>query len=85
MIHCLAQVMKEKSFFERQIVKDAMALLRLSANLHDDATFERTLPRPPKLFGELAACFAHCTSVPDWSFSSSWQELKRELANAPAE
>ncbi|KAK9791146.1 hypothetical protein WJX73_001259 [Symbiochloris irregularis] len=42
------QVMKEKPFFAREPVKDAMAHLKLVMNPHDDIAFERLLPKPPK-------------------------------------
>ncbi|KAK9791154.1 hypothetical protein WJX73_006138 [Symbiochloris irregularis] len=45
------QVMKEKPFFERVIVKDAMAHLQLAVNLHDDVAFQRLLQRLPNRLG----------------------------------
>ncbi len=39
-------------FFERQEVKDALAYLRLCANPHDDAAFERVVNTPPRSLGE---------------------------------
>src|SRR5690348_5415438 len=39
-------------FFERAEVKDALAYLRLSANRHDDAAFERAVNTPPRGIGE---------------------------------
>ncbi|MEY2116575.1 MULTISPECIES: 3'-5' exonuclease [Rhodanobacter] len=39
-------------FFERAEVKDALAYLRLTANRHDDAAFERAVNTPPRGIGE---------------------------------
>ncbi|TAN02892.1 MAG: DNA helicase II [Rhodanobacteraceae bacterium] len=39
-------------YFERAEVKDALAYLRLAANRHDDASFERALATPPHGVGE---------------------------------
>jgi len=39
-------------FFERAEVKDALAYLRLTANRHDDASFERAVNTPPRGIGE---------------------------------
>lgn len=38
-------------FFERAEVKDALAYLRLIANRHDDASFDRVVNRPPRGVG----------------------------------
>ncbi|HUW53927.1 MAG TPA: 3'-5' exonuclease [Rhodanobacter sp.] len=39
-------------FFDRAEVKDALAFLRLTANRHDDAAFERAVNTPPRGIGE---------------------------------
>jgi DNA helicase-2/ATP-dependent DNA helicase PcrA len=39
-------------FFERAEVKDALAYLRLGANRHDDAAFERAVNMPPRGIGD---------------------------------
>jgi DNA helicase-2/ATP-dependent DNA helicase PcrA len=39
-------------FFERQEIKDALAYLRLLANRHDDASFERAVNTPTRGIGE---------------------------------
>src|SRR5579863_3216029 len=39
-------------FFDRAEIKDALAYLRLVANRHDDAEFERTVNTPPRGIGE---------------------------------
>ncbi len=39
-------------FFDRAEIKDALAYLRLVANRHDDAAFERSVNTPPRGIGE---------------------------------
>lgn len=39
-------------FFERQEIKDALAYLRLIANRHDDAAFERVINTPARSIGD---------------------------------
>ena len=39
-------------YFERAEVKDALSYLRLAANRHDDAAFERAVNTPPRGIGE---------------------------------
>ena len=39
-------------FFERAEIKDALAYLRLSANRHDDPSFDRIINHPPRGIGE---------------------------------
>jgi DNA helicase-2/ATP-dependent DNA helicase PcrA len=39
-------------FFERAEVKDALSYLRLTANRHDDAAFERAVNTPPRGIGD---------------------------------
>ena len=39
-------------FFERAEIKDALAYLRLSANRHDDPSFDRVVNQPPRGIGE---------------------------------
>ncbi|MGB1309924.1 MAG: DNA helicase II [Leucothrix sp.] len=39
-------------FFERAEIKDALAYLRLSANRHDDPSFDRVINHPPRGIGE---------------------------------
>ncbi|RUL69675.1 DNA helicase II [Dyella choica] len=39
-------------FFERAEIKDALSYLRLTANRHDDAAFERTVNTPPRGIGD---------------------------------
>lgn len=35
-------------FFERQEIKDALSYMRLTANRHDDASFERVVNTPTR-------------------------------------
>ena len=42
-------------FFERAEIKDALAYLRLSANRHDDPSFDRILNQPPRSIGDKTA------------------------------
>jgi DNA helicase-2/ATP-dependent DNA helicase PcrA len=39
-------------FFERAEIKDALAYLRMTANRHDDAAFERAVNTPPRGIGD---------------------------------
>ncbi|MBD8897393.1 DNA helicase II [Rhodanobacter sp. DHG33] len=39
-------------FFDRAEIKDALAYLRLTANRHDDASFERAVNTPPRGIGD---------------------------------
>ncbi|PWQ94518.1 DNA helicase II [Leucothrix arctica] len=42
-------------FFERAEIKDALAYLRLSANRHDDPSFDRIINQPPRSIGDKTA------------------------------
>jgi len=48
----LYRVYGGQRFFDRAEIKDALAYLRLIANRHDDAAFERTVNTPPRGIGE---------------------------------
>lgn len=48
----LYRVYGGQRFFDRAEIKDALAYLRLVANRHDDAAFERTVNTPPRGIGE---------------------------------
>lgn len=50
------QVLKEKPLLERRVAKDALALLQLALNLHDDLAFQRILARPAKHLGRVLSC-----------------------------
>jgi DNA helicase-2/ATP-dependent DNA helicase PcrA len=58
-------------FFERQEIKDALAYLRLMANRHDDAGFERVINTPTRGVGDrtVAECrdYAGAHNVSLWS------------------
>jgi DNA helicase-2/ATP-dependent DNA helicase PcrA len=57
-------------FFERAEVKDALAYLRLIANRHDDASFERAANTPPRGIGaktlDLVRDLARAERLPLW-------------------
>ncbi len=67
-------------FFERAEIKDALAYLRLSANRHDDPSFERVINQPTRGIGnktvEIIRENARNTSV------SMWQSASTLLENA---
>ncbi|MEO8673180.1 MAG: UvrD-helicase domain-containing protein [Tahibacter sp.] len=48
----LYRVYGGQRYFDRAEIKDALAYLRLMANRHDDAAFERTINTPPRGIGE---------------------------------
>lgn len=48
----LYRVYGGQRFFDRAEIKDALAYLRLVANRHDDAAFERSVNTPPRGIGE---------------------------------
>ncbi|UXI68688.1 ATP-dependent DNA helicase [Tahibacter amnicola] len=48
----LYRVYGGQRFFDRAEIKDALAYLRLIANRHDDAAFERSVNTPPRGIGE---------------------------------
>jgi DNA helicase II / ATP-dependent DNA helicase PcrA len=48
----LYRVYGGQRFFDRAEIKDALAYLRMVANRHDDAAFERTVNTPPRGIGE---------------------------------
>ncbi len=65
-------------FFERQEIKDALAYLRLVANRHDDASFERVVNTPTRGIGDRTV-----QSVRDHaraSLLSLWQAARDLLA-----
>ncbi|MCF6209848.1 MAG: DNA helicase II [Gammaproteobacteria bacterium] len=73
-------------FFERQEIKDAMAYLRLLANRHDDAGFERVINTPTRGIGErtVAAAreYAREHNAALWDASSAMVEQKQLPARA---
>lgn len=65
-------------FFERAEVKDALAYLRLSANRHDDAAFERAVNTPPRGIGDRTLDVLRRRARGD--NSSMWEAALIELA-----
>ncbi len=65
-------------FFERAEIKDALAYLRMIANPHDDASFERSVNMPPRGIGArtLDAVRAHARDFG----CSLWQASKELVA-----
>ena len=58
-------------FFDRAEIKDALAYLRLTANRHDDPSFDRVINQPPRGIGDKTL-----TAIRDYardSQSSLWQ------------
>ncbi len=73
-------------FFDRAEIKDALSYLRLVANRHDDAAFERVVNTPTRGIGErtLAAVrdYARINSVPLWLAAGAVIEEKTLAARA---
>jgi len=67
-------------FFDRAEIKDALAYLRLVANRHDDAAFERTVNTPPRGIGERTLDALRQRARQD--AISLWDAALAELANA---
>jgi len=65
-------------FFERAEIKDALAYLRLTANRHDDASFERAVNTPPRGIGERTLDVLRRRARHDGS--SLWEAALAELA-----
>jgi DNA helicase-2/ATP-dependent DNA helicase PcrA len=67
-------------FFDRAEIKDALAYLRLAANRHDDAAFERAVNTPPRGIGErtLDALRQRARSAN----TSMWDAAQAEIAGA---
>ncbi|MEO6966932.1 MAG: DNA helicase II [Rhodanobacteraceae bacterium] len=66
-------------YFERAEVKDALAYLRLAANRHDDAAFERTVNTPPRGIGERTLDQLRRRGRAD--NTSLWDAARAELAS----
>ena len=73
-------------FFERAEIKDALAYLRLIANRHDDAAFERVVNTPTRGIGDktvgAARDYAREHSVALWQAAETLVEQKRLPARA---
>jgi len=67
-------------FFERAEVKDALAYLRLTANRHDDAAFERAVNTPPRGIGDRTLDALRKRARTD--NTSMWETALTELAGA---
>lgn len=67
-------------FFERAEVKDALAYLRLTANRHDDAAFERAVNTPPRGIGDRTLDTLRKRARHD--NTSMWETALTELAGA---
>jgi DNA helicase-2/ATP-dependent DNA helicase PcrA len=65
-------------FFDRAEIKDALAYLRLVANRHDDAAFERAVNTPPRGIGERTIDSLRQRARRDES--SLWEAALAELA-----
>ena len=66
-------------FFERAEVKDALAYLRLTANRHDDAAFERAVNTPPRGIGDRTLDALRRRARGD--NTSMWETALTELAS----
>jgi DNA helicase-2/ATP-dependent DNA helicase PcrA len=67
-------------YFERAEVKDALSYLRLTANRHDDAAFERAVNTPPRGIGERT--LDHLRRRARAENISMWDAALAELADA---
>ena len=67
-------------FFERAEIKDALAYLRLTANRHDDASFERAVNTPPRGIGDRTLDVLRRRARHDGS--SLWDAALAELAGS---
>ncbi|PID45649.1 MAG: DNA helicase II [Proteobacteria bacterium] len=73
-------------FFERAEIKDALAYLRLSANRHDDPSFDRVINQPPRGIGEKTVGairdYARDNGVSLWQASNALLERNHFAARA---
>jgi DNA helicase-2/ATP-dependent DNA helicase PcrA len=67
-------------YFDRAEIKDALAYLRLAANRHDDAAFERAVNTPPRGIGERTLDAMRQRARRDGS--SLWEAALAELGAA---
>ncbi|MEO7067231.1 MAG: UvrD-helicase domain-containing protein [Rhodanobacter sp.] len=66
-------------FFDRAEIKDALAYLRLTANRHDDAAFERAVNTPPRGIGDRTLdVLRRCARTNDISM---WEAALTELVS----
>jgi DNA helicase-2/ATP-dependent DNA helicase PcrA len=66
-------------YFDRAEIKDALAYLRLAANRHDDAAFERAVNTPPRGIGERTLDLVRQRARRDEA--SLWEAALAELAS----
>ncbi|HUA80449.1 MAG TPA: DNA helicase II [Dyella sp.] len=66
-------------FFERAEIKDALSYLRLTANRHDDAAFERAVNTPPRGIGDRTLDALRRRARGEGS--SMWEAALSELAS----
>ena len=73
-------------FFERAEIKDALAYLRLSANRHDDPSFDRIINHPPRGIGEKTLLgireYARDNNVTLWQATSTLLDTQHFPARA---
>ena len=73
-------------FFERAEIKDALAYLRLSANRHDDPSFDRIVNHPPRGIGEKTLIgireYARDNNCTLWQAAGELLEAKHFTARA---
>ena len=67
-------------FFERAEIKDALAYLRLTANRHDDASFERAVNTPPRGIGDRTLDVLRRRARSE--LTSMWEAALAELAGS---
>ncbi|GGA48108.1 3'-5' exonuclease [Dyella nitratireducens] len=67
-------------FFERAEIKDALSYLRLTANRHDDAAFERAVNTPPRGIGDRTLDVLRRRARGEGS--SMWEAALNELATS---
>ncbi|WP_333677447.1 3'-5' exonuclease [Dyella sp.] len=67
-------------FFERAEIKDALSYLRLTANRHDDAAFERAVNTPPRGIGDRTLDVLRRRARGE--ATSMWEAALSELTNS---
>jgi DNA helicase II / ATP-dependent DNA helicase PcrA len=67
-------------FFERAEIKDALSYLRLTANRHDDAAFERAVNTPPRGIGDRTLDVLRRRARSE--AISMWEAALRELSSS---
>src|SRR5690606_5249522 len=67
-------------FFDRAEIKDALAYLRLIANRHDDAAFERVVNTPPRGIGDRTIDLLRARARRE--DTSMWEAVLAELTDS---